>query len=333
MSWCDYKKGLKEDEKYYCNKCSKQLFGVEKMRQTKLRKGKSFYYWCKENNRQDILDLWDYELNKSKPYEINCQTSKRFYFKCIKGMHNSELKSVGNFVRGHEKSLDCRQCNSFAQWGIDNLGEDFLEKYWDYEKNTINPWDLDRCSSRKVWIKCQEKDYHSSYEILCSDFSKGIRCNICYQERESSLLQEKVYNYINKFGYIVLHESKCTLNPINNVEHFMLKRKLKLKYDNEIIFDNNIHLIIEVHGVQHYELGGFHKLQSKKNNTTPEYELEYQQLKDKYKKDYALSQGYYYLEIPYFTDDKEETWKRLIDDKINNIKLLTHTETEEVLIC
>jgi len=29
--------------------------------------------------------------------------------------------------------------------------------------------------------------------------------------------------------------------------------------------------------------------------------------------------NYHYLEIPYYTDDKKETWKKLIDDKINEI--------------
>jgi len=28
------------------------------------------------------------------------------------------------------------------------------------------------------------------------------------------------------------------------------------------------------------------------------------------------------LEIPYWTDDKEETWKKLIDDKIKEVRLI-----------
>ena len=28
---------------------------------------KSFYDWCVENNREDILDRWDYELNDCSP--------------------------------------------------------------------------------------------------------------------------------------------------------------------------------------------------------------------------------------------------------------------------
>jgi len=75
---------------------------------------------------------------------------------------------------------NCGLCHTFTQWGIDNLGEDFLEKYWDYEKNTVDPWKINyNNSSQKVYIKCQEKDYHGSYPIRCSDFCKGNRCGYC----------------------------------------------------------------------------------------------------------------------------------------------------------
>ena len=53
--------------------------------------------------------------------------------------------------------------------------------------------------------------------------------------------------------------------------------------------------------------------------TTPEYELYYQKLKDRYKKIKAIQQGYFYLEIPYWTDDKDETWKQLINNKLKEI--------------
>ena len=84
---------------------------------------------------------------------------------------------------------------------------------------------------------------------------------------------------------------------------------------NEII---DYKLIIEVHGIQHYEITNFAKMSAKKFNTTPEYELEYLQWKDNYKKQYALDNGYYYLEIPYLAE-KDNSYKELIDNKIKEI--------------
>ena len=381
IPWVDYKKHVKNDGKYYCKKCSQIIFGIK----TRLNNGKSFEKWCINNNFQYILDYWDYELNDCKPSEITYSTNKNYYFKCPRGIHESELKNIYYFTRNKKSSMDCNQCNSFAQYLIDNFGNDALEKYWDYNKNTVNPWKISYSSSQsKIWIKCQEKDYHESYDLFRNGFvsgnrcpycsgisgkvhpldslgklledkgllhlwsdknqyspydytpmshqevgwkcSEGIhedyfrdindsnklnfRCPDCVRERDESFLQEKVRLYLNELKYIVLHENKCTIIPINP------KTNYQLPFDNEI---KELKLIVEVHGKQHYEISGWNMSRAKKHNITPKQELEYQQLKDKYKNYFALSQGYFYLEIPYWTDDSEETWKKLIDDKINEI--------------
>ena len=71
---------------------------------------------------------------------------------------------------------------SFAQWGIDNIDNDFLDKYWDWEKNNelnINPWEINHSSGKKIYIKCQEKDYHGSYFKRAIDFVNNTRCPYC----------------------------------------------------------------------------------------------------------------------------------------------------------
>jgi ribosomal protein S8 len=83
------------------------------------------------------------------------------------------------FTKRQKDSMDCKQCNSFAQWGIDYICKDFLEKYWDYEKNMVNPWEIASQYNKKVFIICQEKDYHGSYDISCAHFIKGVRCSYC----------------------------------------------------------------------------------------------------------------------------------------------------------
>ena len=172
--WHSYKRIMKEDGKYYCLKC-----GQERFRISKLKNGKSFEQWCIENNRQDILDRWDYELNKKNPNEIGFATNKKHYFKCPRSLHNSELKNINAFTGGQEGSIKCKQCNSFAQWGVDNLGEDFLKKYWDHDKNTVNPWKIDKCARNKVWIKCQDKEHHGSYDVSPCNFYNDRRCSYC----------------------------------------------------------------------------------------------------------------------------------------------------------
>ena len=176
-------------EKYYF-KCPKGIheselksIGVFTSRQEGFMKCKqcnSFKQWCLENNRQDVLERWDYELNSKNPNEITFSTTKQYYFKCPRGLHKSELKNISAFTNGIEGTIDCKQCNSFAQYNIDRLGKDFLEKYWDYKKNNelVNdPWKISYASNKYVYIKCQEKDYHSNYPVICANFS--IQCSRC----------------------------------------------------------------------------------------------------------------------------------------------------------
>ena len=71
---------------------------------------------------------------------------------------------------------------SFQKYNENILGDDFLEKYWDYEKNNINPDEVGYGSIKTmVWIKCQNKDkpYHESYPVSCLNFSKGAGCPYC----------------------------------------------------------------------------------------------------------------------------------------------------------
>ena len=183
ISWQNYLKYIHKDKKYYCRKCGTELFARNKTRKTKLNNSKSFEQWCIENNRRDVLDRWDYELNDCKPSEICYSTHKKIYFKCPRGLHKSELKNLNHFTKGQEGSINCITCNSFAQWGIDNLGEDFLEKYWDWDKNNeldINPWKISYACKNKIYIKCQNKIHHESYLIICSSFSlQENRCHYC----------------------------------------------------------------------------------------------------------------------------------------------------------
>lgn len=161
------------------------------------RQCNSFEQWCINNNKKSVLELWDYELNKKTPLEVDYGTTVKYYFKCLREIHKSELKSINCFTNGQAGSIRCNQCNSFAQWGIDNLGKDFLEKYWDYDKNTLNPFDISYACNTKVWIKCKEKDYHGSYKITCSSFScQGSRCSLCCNQHGKVHPKDSLGQYI-----------------------------------------------------------------------------------------------------------------------------------------
>lgn len=184
VKWQNYNRFVKDDGNYYCSDCSRRLFGTKKMRNTKFLNSTSFYDWCYINlpkeKADEIMTRWDYELNKCRPDEVCYSTGKKYYFKCPRKLHPSELKNISSFTSRIGRELDCDMCNSFAQYHIDNTDSNFLEKYWDWERNTVNPWYINYSSPMtKVWIKCQEKDYHRSYYTSCGHFSDNHRCPYC----------------------------------------------------------------------------------------------------------------------------------------------------------
>ena len=108
---------------------------------------------------------------------INSQTKIIHICTCGKEWNVTPNSIIDN------RAKSCGLCYSFAQFGIDNIGEDFLERYWDYEKNNeigIDPWKISYSSIKpKIWIFCQEKEYHGSYDIICNSFVNGHRCGYC----------------------------------------------------------------------------------------------------------------------------------------------------------
>lgn len=363
---------------------------------------KSFYDWCMENNRKDLLDRWDYDLNKCSPKDVNYNIHHKYYFKCPRGLHESELILIYSITEMKIKTK-CKKCNSFAQWCIDNIGEHYLEKYWDYNINkNINPWNISYATSKykvclldnnsnkhfvkpnyfirkgdylnlkngiscdsvshrniiklddkcpeviKIWSDKNNKfphDYsyksrkmvwitdhngHDYYTLCYNIYFENINIyNICFKMdniiknlnykkthikankcANISKLERKVRIYLNnKYKYKVNYEQDCTLIVINP------HTQRRLLYDNEI---EDLKLIIEVHGKQHYFINSMIRESSKEHGLTPEQELHRRKLYDRYKKYVAYFNHYSYLAIPWWTEF-DDSYKRMIDIKIREI--------------
>lgn len=261
---------------------------------------------------------------KIKVEDLNYGSNTKVEYECdnCKNLFSIQWRSYINQVK-RKKNIFCKKCSLkiFSSDGGKTkrlLNGISLEKYcleyeknygillWS-EKNKKYPKDYTYKSSSKVWWKC-ENNKHDDYERkIIHALSSDFQCVECTKERTDSFLQNKVSKYFDKLKIKINHEVNCKLLCINP------KTKRRLLYDNEI-FLKKLKFIIEVHGKQHYLLSDWHKTLARHNNTTPEYELEYIQWKDKIKKEHALKNGYVYLEIPYTADNKENEWKKMIDD-------------------
>lgn len=215
----------------------------------------------------------------------------------------------GNLKR--DNTCYCVYCIGRKVHPIDSFGYMHPEalNLWS-DKNEHSPFEYSPNSNQKVWFKC-ENELHDDYMKTINDaHRKMFRCPKCYAIKKESYLQHKVRLYFNDLGYNLKHEYACSIIDINP------NTGCKMPYDNQE--DDILKLIVEVHGKQHYEIDKFTIMQATKQHKTPEEVLQYQQWKDLHKKDYAMSNGYHYLEVPYWAVNNDE-YKQMIDDKIQKI--------------
>lgn len=136
----------------------------------------SFADWCLDNNHQDWLDLWDYELNGIGPDEVAYRSGKKYWFKCPRGLHGSEYHPLYNISMWKSCNL-CSKCLSFGQWIIDNFGNNAMDVYWS-DKNTIDWFTIGAQSNQYIWIKCGNLS-HPDYRTTPGKFVEGDRCPVC----------------------------------------------------------------------------------------------------------------------------------------------------------
>lgn len=170
--------GFKRGDK--CNRCCNKY-------------ERSLAHYIQDELGESLDKYWDWDKNTLSPYLVARRSDKKVWIKCDKtDYHDSYEVSCGHFYEGNRCPY-CRLVNgkvhpkdSFAQYHINNTDSDFLEKYWS-EKNTLDPWKLAPRTIKKVFIKCQEVDYHGDYMIACDNFTGGKRCSYCGKHKTHKL--------------------------------------------------------------------------------------------------------------------------------------------------
>ena len=85
--------------------------------------------------------------------------------------------------------------------------------------------------------------------------------------------------------------------------------------------NKELKLIIEVHGIQHYQKCSWYKQKAKRKGCSEDDIFNLRKFYDEYKKSEALRNGYSYLVIPYWVEENK-SYMKLIDDKIDYIERL-----------
>lgn len=286
----NYNKYKHEDGRYYCKDCAKQLIGEVKRMKTKLKNGKSFEQWCVENNRQDILNLWDNDLNKCKPSEVTFSSNVKRYFTCPRGIHSSELNNICDFTGGQEGSIRCRQCESLGQYIVDKFGQEFLLETWS-DKNIKSSFEYTPYSNKITWWKCPNSKHDDFQRITQYSHQCDFRCPKCDYSKGEKRIE------------LFLIENNLLYDPQKTFVGLFGINKGSLSYD---FYLSDYNILIEYQGEYHDGKGS-------KNGFTKR-NLKKQQEHDRRKKEYAEQNGIKLLEIWYWDFDNIE---EIIKTKLN----------------
>ena len=113
------------------------------------------------------------------------------------------------------------------------LGLD-INNVWNWDKNNeleIYPNSTSKHSHKKVWLYCQEKDYHNydkegnrvGYETSCNSFSKGCKCGYCGKNK-THWKDSLAYNYPKVAKMIAIKENNLTFEDCYNIAPFSSKK-------------------------------------------------------------------------------------------------------------
>lgn len=98
-----------------------------------------------------------------------------------------------------------------------------LDKIWNWEKNNengINPYKITCGSDKKIWLYCQEHDYHNDYggyEIACSNFTKGKGCSYCKGQYKLHYKDSLAYKYPQIAKMIAIKENDLTFEDCYSI--------------------------------------------------------------------------------------------------------------------
>lgn len=156
----------------------------------------TFKEFCVDTHNNELLGLWDYKLNiDSQPDSIGYASSKRIWFKCPRGLHDSRVIPLGNVTRVYKNGKEytiCNSCNSIGQYIIDTYGEDYLNAMWS-DKNTKSYFDIQKRSKDIIWLRCQNDKTHPDYDLTANNFIHSHQCPYCSGRRVCDT---------NSFGYL-----------------------------------------------------------------------------------------------------------------------------------
>ena len=246
----------------------------------------SFAYYIEKELKLDINKILNMNKNKKlglNPYHLHKQATTKIWFLCQKHSYHNDFEGYKMDCHHFYNGNRCPYCagkkihikDSFAQWGINKYGEDFLDKYWS-KNNNVNPWTIHPQYNGYIYLICQW--CNREYKIKANNFYNGCNCNIC----NKSAGEINIYSFLEKYN--IKKEPQKTFNDLIGINNGLLSYDFYLPEYN---------ILIEFQG-QHHD-GTMYK----KGFQTKE-QFNRQKEHDRRKRMYAIENNIRLLEIWYW---------------------------------
>ncbi len=142
---------------------------------------------CKRENKEYLLDEWDYTKNPMLPTEIGFGFSKKIWWICPVCKNSYQATTNHRF-----EGTGCRKCSYKLRQETrlknriknkDTFGDKYPEllKEWDYERNTgVDPFQIAPNHTKNVWWICK-RGHH--WQAITPNRIKGRGCPYCSNHR------------------------------------------------------------------------------------------------------------------------------------------------------
>ena len=278
---CDdsvYINSTKSKIKFFCLVCKEEFFAswaciksgigcaICKGRQVGI---KTSFGYLKPN----LAKEWLYSRNNLTPYQVPKSSSEWVTWKCAKCNYEWEALVYSR----SKKDKGCPSCSGRILTDLNRLSVKYVKisLEWDKIKNgNLKPENFSYSSDKKIWWLCSKCNYSWNTFIYSRTLGKH-NCPACSQSKG----EKEIYNYLNKNNVNFEREYKF--------DDCLGKRKIKLPFD---FYLPDYNLIIEYHGIQHYQSVEFFGGEKRFNE---------RKIVDNIKKKYLKDNNYNFLEISY----------------------------------
>ena len=117
----------------------------------------------------EYLKYWDFDKNTLDPYKIGPMCNEKAYWKCEHG--HSFIRTVDGFVRRTQKCPVCQDRKANV------ISKPEIMKFWDFEKNTLDPETTRANSEEYAWFKCPKCGY--SWQAQIRARQRKDKCPVC----------------------------------------------------------------------------------------------------------------------------------------------------------